>query len=95
MFFKKLFGGGPATPPPPSPAAPRRKPMINLDDARARHPGPEVPSPCISVCQMNEAKGFCSGCHRTGEEIGNWSILTDAERLDVWEKIESRQPVRR
>ena len=28
-----------------------------------------VPSPCISVCQMNPATGLCSGCYRTVDEI--------------------------
>lgn len=94
MIIKKLFGG--VHPPVPSqPAVPRCKPPINLEDAMARHPGPEVPSPCVSVCQMDLSKGFCSGCYRTDEEIGRWSILTDVERLDVWHKIVSRQSVRR
>lgn len=95
MFSRKRLGAGSATPSSSLPAATGRKPTIHLEDARARHPGPGVPSPCISVCQMNEARGLCSGCYRTGEEIGQWSVLTDAERLDVWAKIESRQSERR
>ncbi len=68
--------------------------MINLEEARTRHVGPEVPSPCIGVCQLNEATMLCSGCYRTLDEIGHWAVLDDAERLVVWQQVEARQPVR-
>ena len=85
MIFKKLFGRREAPPPP------RPKPLINLEDARARHLDAEVPSPCISVCQMNPANGLCSGCYRTVEEIAGWGQAGDAQRLAIWARIESRQ----
>ena len=84
MFLKKLFARTPAP-------VPRVLPLINLEDARARHVDPEVPSPCISVCQMNPATDLCSGCYRTVEEIASWSRLDDPQRLAVWERIEERQ----
>jgi uncharacterized protein len=84
MFLKKLFARTPAP-------VPRVRPLINLDDARARHVDPEVPSPCISVCQMNPATDLCSGCYRTVDEIASWSRLDDPQRLAVWERIEARQ----
>ena len=84
MFLKKLFSRTPAP-------TPRVLPLINLEDARARHLDPEVPSPCISVCQMNPATHLCSGCYRTVEEIAAWSGLDDEQRLVVWERIEARQ----
>lgn len=87
MVLRKLFS---RTPTP----APLVRPLINLDDARARHVDPEVPSPCISVCQMNPATDLCSGCYRTVEEIATWSRLDDGERLMVWERIEARQVAR-
>jgi uncharacterized protein len=84
MFLKKLFSRTPAP-------VPRVLPLINLEDARARHVDPEVPSPCISVCQMNPSTDLCSGCYRTVEEIAAWSGLDDEQRLVVWERIEARQ----
>lgn len=87
MLLKKLFSRRAAL-------APRPRPLINLDDARARHVDPEVPSPCISVCQMDPATQLCSGCYRTLEEIATWSTLDDPQRLVVWERIEARQTVR-
>ena len=64
---------------------------ITLDAARRRQPGVAVPSPCISVCRLDEAAGRCVGCHRTLAEIGAWSRLSDDERLQVWAAIEQRQ----
>lgn len=85
MFLKKLFGLGEPSP------APLPKPLINLEDARARHIDPEVPSPCISVCQMSSATQLCSGCYRTLEEIAGWSQADEAQRLVIWAHIEARQ----
>ena len=32
----------------------------------------EIESPCIGVCAMDEATGFCQGCYRTLDEIKQW-----------------------
>lgn len=47
-------------------------------------------SPCVGVCQIDQATGWCLGCGRTGEEIGRWLGLTDAERLALWEELPGR-----
>ena len=40
-----------------------------------------LPSPCISVCQLDAASGMCLGCYRTRSEIAAWpSMDTDAQR---------------
>ena len=50
----------------------------------AQGPGEKLPesinvvSPCIGVCQLNDAGNYCLGCHRTTEEIGAWRV-TDLE----------------
>ncbi len=49
-----------------------------------------VPSPCNSVCRMDEATGWCRGCLRTLDEIGSWGALADPQRRAVWRRIESR-----
>lgn len=54
------------------------------DDARP------VPSPCISVCEMDAASGFCLGCWRTLDEIAAWSALDNAGKRAVWLRIEDR-----
>ena len=67
------------------------EPLINLRDAQAQHPGAGVPSPCVSICELDEANGGCKGCFRTLHEISVWSQLDDAEKREVWARIEARQ----
>jgi uncharacterized protein len=52
--------------------------------------GRDVPSPCVSVCHMDEATGFCEGCWRTLDEIAAWSRLDDGEKQRVWARIGER-----
>jgi uncharacterized protein len=50
-----------------------------------------VPSPCISVCRMDEATGWCSGCLRTLDEIAWWSQLDDEDKRAVWAQLQQRR----
>lgn len=50
-----------------------------------------VPSPCISVCQMNPVTGWCEGCHRTIDEIAGWSRMDDDARRVVWTELARRR----
>jgi len=43
----------------------------------------EVPSPCISICVIDEPTGLCAGCYRTLAEIAGWIDLSAAERRAV------------
>ncbi|PLZ02250.1 DUF1289 domain-containing protein [Burkholderia sp. WAC0059] len=47
-------------------------------------------SPCINVCRMNPATGWCDGCLRTIDEIAGWSSFDEAARRAVWLAIEDR-----
>ena len=49
-----------------------------------------VPSPCIDVCQLERASGWCLGCGRTGDEIAAWPRLDDAAR----DRMTARLPAR-
>lgn len=49
-----------------------------------------VPSPCMSVCQMDEASGLCGGCLRTLDEIAAWGNASDATRRAIWSRIGAR-----
>ena len=53
-------------------------------------PGP-VPSPCINVCRMDAATGWCEGCLRTLDEITVWSRLDDAGKRAVWAALPGRR----
>lgn len=43
-------------------------------------------TPCIGTCRL-DARGYCLGCRRTGEEIGRWRVMSDAERLHVMRDV--------
>jgi uncharacterized protein len=49
-----------------------------------------VPSPCMSVCLMDEASGMCEGCLRTIHEIAQWGNADDALKRTIWLNIEAR-----
>jgi len=48
------------------------------------------PSPCISVCQIDNKTGFCQGCRRTLDEIRDWIIMNPEERRRVLDAIAGR-----
>ena len=50
-----------------------------------------VPSPCISVCKIDAATGWCEGCCRTIDEIAHWSLLDDDEKRAVWTDLDRRR----
>ena len=53
--------------------------------------GSPVPSPCISICVLDPATGWCTGCQRTLEEIAAWSVLDDEEKRQVWNELPARR----
>ena len=50
-----------------------------------------LPSPCINVCRMDAATGWCEGCQRTLSEIAAWSGLSDADKRVVWRALPARR----
>jgi uncharacterized protein len=61
-----------------------------LEHARELEEGGVVPSPCISVCRMDAATGFCEGCFRTLDEIAAWGMASDGEKRAVWQALVER-----
>ena len=50
-----------------------------------------VASPCISLCQMHPATGWCLGCLRTLDEIAAWGGLDDAAKRDLLVRLAPRR----
>lgn len=50
-----------------------------------------IPSPCINVCRMNEASGYCEGCYRSIPEITEWSRASDARKQAILGEVASRR----
>lgn len=51
---------------------------------------PLIESPCILVCSIDEKTGYCFGCGRTREEIGNWLDYSAGERRDIMDGLPER-----
>jgi uncharacterized protein len=50
-----------------------------------------VASPCVNVCEMDAATGWCAGCLRSIDEIAGWSRLSEAARLQVCDQLPQRR----
>ena len=50
-----------------------------------------VASPCINVCRMDAATGWCEGCLRTIDEIAAWGQLDDAARHEIRAALSQRR----
>ncbi len=53
-----------------------------------------IPSPCISVCHMDERTGWCEGCLRTLDEIAAWSTMSEGAKRSVWKRLGPRRAQR-
>jgi len=47
-------------------------------------------SPCVRNCCLNE-KNICLGCFRHLDEIKQWSMFTESERVIVLKKADRRK----
>ncbi len=56
-------------------------------------PLPPVPSPCVDICQMHAATGWCGGCLRTIDEVVAWGRMADADKQVVWQQLPGRRVV--
>jgi predicted Fe-S protein YdhL (DUF1289 family) len=50
----------------------------------------EMPSPCVSICALNE-DDVCVGCYRTGDEITRWWGMDNSEKRQVLAKVKERE----
>lgn len=50
----------------------------------------DIPSPCISICRLNDASGLCDGCFRTRDEIAAWGNAGDERKKGIWKLIVQR-----
>ena len=54
-------------------------------------PDTTVPSPCLSICMMDNDSALCDGCFRTLDEIRDWMIMDREEKLAVLAKLDQRR----
>ena len=53
-----------------------------------------VPSPCISVCQIDDQTGLCLGCVRSIDEIRDWIVMSAEQKMAVLARIAKRKAAR-
>lgn len=69
----------------------QRRPLPPTPSLHGRGSEQTVPSPCVNVCRMNAATGYCEGCLRTLDEIACWSGYTAEDKLAVLAKLAARR----
>lgn len=76
---------------PPAPDALLHK-LRTVDRQKALAPNASlpVPSPCVSVCRMDDARQYCVGCLRTLDELRAWGSSDDAAKRTIWQRIRER-----
>lgn len=54
---------------------------------------PEISTPCINICRMDDDNRYCIGCFRTLEEIKQWATLSETERQTIMAQLDTRSGV--
>ena len=67
--------------------------MANINSSSADQAAAKLPSPCISVCQMDPSDGVCLGCYRTRGEIACWRSMDEADKLKLLDILNERRAV--
>jgi uncharacterized protein len=49
-----------------------------------------IKTPCIKVCVVDGASGYCLGCGRTLGEIAQWARFSDEQRDDIMQLLPPR-----
>jgi predicted Fe-S protein YdhL (DUF1289 family) len=49
-----------------------------------------IESPCILVCSIDLATGYCFGCGRTSDEIAEWIGMSPQRRSEIMTTLPAR-----
>jgi hypothetical protein len=48
-------------------------------------------TPCVDICEIDNASGLCRGCGRTIAEIASWASMSSAERRRIMSELADRK----
>jgi predicted Fe-S protein YdhL (DUF1289 family) len=48
-------------------------------------------SPCVAICVLDPATGYCRGCLRTIDEISRWVLLAREEKRRILADLPARR----
>jgi len=51
----------------------------------------EIESPCIQICLVDPESRLCMGCHRSIDEIKEWSSMGKEARKAIIEELPNRK----
>ena len=72
--------------------APLETNRVPTDMASSDRPvATKLPSPCVSICQMDPQDGVCLGCYRTRAEIAAWRSMDQGDQLALLEVLRDRR----
>ena len=73
-------------------AAPLETNRVTTDMAPSGKPvATKLPSPCVSICQMDPKDGVCLGCYRTRAEIAAWRSMDQDDQLALLDILRDRR----
>lgn len=52
-----------------------------------------LPSPCVGICRLDDATGWCLGCARDADELGRWRDLSPAAQERIWTDLPRRKAI--
>ena len=61
--------------------------MTTLDQSKVT----KLPSPCVSICQMDAYDGVCVGCYRTRAEIASWPSMDQDDQMLLLDILRDRR----
>jgi predicted Fe-S protein YdhL (DUF1289 family) len=66
-----------------------------MPDIAAPPPAAEtwLPSPCIGICQIDRATGWCGGCGRSEKELAGWRDMPAFAQRAVWADLPRRNAI--
>lgn len=50
-----------------------------------------LPSPCISICELDRATGLCLGCYRNRQEIKAWRDMDEVAQRQLLQTLHARR----
>ena len=65
--------------------------VTNNMDSADRPVATKLPSPCVSICQMDPQDGVCLGCYRTRAEIAAWRSMDQDDQLALLDILRDRR----
>ena len=48
-------------------------------------------TPCVKKCEIDSTTSFCLGCGRTIQQLREWRIYTDEQRINIMNNLKRKE----